>query len=379
MSLHDIRLATGPVSWGVDFADAPANPPWPLVLDEIAATGIGALELGPVGYLPEDPERLAGELALRRLRCVGSFVFEDLHDPLRQDDIVAIAERACRVIRGAGGRVLVVIDRVSPERAATVARSDAARRLDGRQWRQLLDGVNRVADVAHAHDLQPVLHPHAGSYVEFADEVERLLADTALPLCLDTGHLALAGIEPATAIRAYGGRLEHLHLKDVDPAVLGLVRRERLDFWAAVAAGVFCPLGRGTIDVAAVTDELARLGYAGFATIEQDRLPAGGTPGEDVCASVALLARHGLGSSGMAEAGFVVRTLRALELLSIEPRSVAEVADELGIHVRTARRLLSRLDEEGYVRRAGPRRLYTPTLRIVDIAGRVAEREAAEG
>ena len=56
--MADLALATGPVTWGVDFADAPTNPPWPLVLDDIAASGVGALELGPVGYLPEDPPTL---------------------------------------------------------------------------------------------------------------------------------------------------------------------------------------------------------------------------------------------------------------------------------------------------------------------------------
>ncbi len=67
-----IRYATGPVTWGVDFADDPANPPWQEVLDEISASGIGALELGPVGYLPEDPGRLRAELDGRGLTAVGS-------------------------------------------------------------------------------------------------------------------------------------------------------------------------------------------------------------------------------------------------------------------------------------------------------------------
>ena len=50
-----IKLATGPVTWGVDFADTPTNPPWQQVLDDISASGLPAMELGPVGYLPEEP------------------------------------------------------------------------------------------------------------------------------------------------------------------------------------------------------------------------------------------------------------------------------------------------------------------------------------
>ena len=33
-----------------------------------------------------------------------------------------------------------------------------------------------------------MVHPHAGGYIEFADEVERLVADTDLDLCIDSGH-----------------------------------------------------------------------------------------------------------------------------------------------------------------------------------------------
>ena len=269
-----MRLATGPVTWGVDFADAPGNPPWPEVLDEIAASGLGALELGPVGYLPEDPAALREALAGRGLTAVGSFVFDDLHDPDRADAVVAAARRACAVIAAAGGRLLVVIDRPGPERAATAGRSAAARRLAPRAWAGLLRTVLRVADVARAHGLRPVVHPHAGSFLEFEDELERLLAGTDLGLCLDTGHLAYAGIDPVAALARYAGRLGHVHLKDVDGDVLA----RGLPFWDAIAAGVFCPLGTGIVDVRAALAELDRQGYDGWATIEQDRVPGRGTP-----------------------------------------------------------------------------------------------------
>ncbi len=71
----------------------------------------------------------------------------------------------------------------------------------------------------------------------------------------------------------------------------------------------------------------------------------------------------------------VVRTLRAMELLAIGPRSAPELADGLGVHVRTARRLLKRLESEGYVKVSSDRRRrYRPTMRVVALAGQVVER-----
>jgi inosose dehydratase len=284
-----MRLATGPVTWGVDFADGPGNPPWQLVLDEIAASPLDALELGPVGYLPEDPGMLREALGSRSLQAVGSFVFDDLHDPAELERVLAATERVCRLIAAAGGEVLVIIDRPSPERAATAGRADAAPRLETAAWERMLATIGQLAGIAGAAGLRSAVHPHVGGYIEFEDEIERLAAESAFDLCLDTGHLAYAGVDPAAALEAYRERLVHVHLKDVDRAVLGRVRSLGLGFWTAIEEGVFCPLGEGIVDLAAVARSLQRIGYEGFATIEQDRVPGTGSPLEDLQASVAVI------------------------------------------------------------------------------------------
>jgi inosose dehydratase len=295
--MRELELATGPVNWGVDFADAPANPPWSLVLDDIAASGVGALELGPVGYLPEDPARLRAVLRERGLTAVGSFVFEDFHYPAQAQAIEAVTLRACRAIAAAHGAVLVLIDRPGPERAATAGRSTAARRLADAEWASMIEGLRRAAAIAADHGLRAVVHPHAGSFIEFEDEVRRLLGEPDLDLCLDTGHAAYAGAAPERLIAEYGPRLGHVHLKDVRADVLARVRDEGLDFWAAIAAGVFCPLGQGIVDLPAVLAALADVGYRGYATIEQDRVPGSGSPLDDLAESQRVLA-----SAGLAEA-----------------------------------------------------------------------------
>src|SRR4051812_5442085 len=120
-----IELAAAPVSWGVDFADDPASPPWREVLDGIRDTGLHAVELGPLGYLPRDASELRTALDSRGLHVVGSFVFDDLHEPARRDATLAHAEAVCGWVGRSGGELLVVIDRPNAQRAATAGRSDA--------------------------------------------------------------------------------------------------------------------------------------------------------------------------------------------------------------------------------------------------------------
>jgi inosose dehydratase len=289
-----LELAAGPVSWGVDFADDPGNPPWRDVLDGIRDSGLRAIELGPLGYLPTDSATLRSELERRRLDVVGSFVFDDLHEPARRHATLAHAENVCRWVAQSGGELLVVIDRPSAQRAATAGRGEVAHRLPSQRWSAMLGTIDRVAAIARRHGLRPVLHHHAGSCIEFADELDAALEQSEIDLCLDTGHALYAGMDPVDVIARHGHRIAHLHLKDLDP---GLLHDGEPGYWASVARGAFCPIGAGALDLRRVVDALRGLGYRGFATIEQDRRPStAGSPVEHLRTSIERLARAGVGA-----------------------------------------------------------------------------------
>ena len=54
-----IRIGNAPCSWGVEFAQDDRNPTWRTVLKECAEAGYQGIELGPVGFMPEDPAELS--------------------------------------------------------------------------------------------------------------------------------------------------------------------------------------------------------------------------------------------------------------------------------------------------------------------------------
>jgi inosose dehydratase len=169
--------------------------------------------------------------------------------------------------------------------------------LDRRLYHELLTGLRQVSSIAIEHGLTPVLHPHAGSYVEFEDEIERVLADTAddgLQLCIDTGHFAYAGIEPVRFLAAHRDRTAYLHFKDIDPVVHQKVLSDGIAFFDAIPLGVFCPVGQGIVDFAALAAELAS-GFDGPGTIEQDRdFRSTTTPLDDAKAGLDYLRGLGL-------------------------------------------------------------------------------------
>ena len=292
-----IEVANGPVSWGVDRPDMPGAPPWEEVFDEIGEAGYRLCELGPLGYLPDDNQRVRVELESRGLGVAGSYIFEALHDRARHDEIADVTKITCARIAALGGRYLVVIDVVSDERGATAGRSAAARRLQGADYDALLTGLRMATGIAMDHGLTPVLHPHSGSYIEFEDEIERVLADTAddgLQLCIDTGHFIYAGVEPVQFLAGHRDRTPYLHFKDINPVVHQKVLSDGIGFFDAISLGVFVPVGQGMVDFGALAAELAN-GFDGPGTIEQDRdFRATTTALEDAKASLDFLRGIGI-------------------------------------------------------------------------------------
>lgn len=283
-----MKIAGAPISWGVCEV-----PGWGYqltperVLTEMKQAGLTATELGPEGFLPADTTELVELLDGYGLACVGGFVpvvlFRDDHDPL--DDLAGPLESL--VAAGAGVVVL----------AAATGHDGYDDRpvLDEAQWATLLANLDRLSEIATARGLAAVLHPHVGTMVQTRAEVDRVLAGSNIPLCLDTGHLLIGGTDPLALTKAVPERVAHTHLKDVNAELAATVQSGELTYTQAVAAGMYVPLGAGDVDIAGIVKTLEDNGYDGWYVMEQDNILAGAPEGDgplaDVIASVAFLQR----------------------------------------------------------------------------------------
>ena len=77
-----------------------------------------------------------------------------------------------------------------------------------------------------------------------------------------------------------------MHLKDVDSALAGRVVDGSLTFAEAVRAGLFVPLGSGSVDVTGIVDILEGAGYQGWYVLEQDVMLPGEPDGDGPVADV---------------------------------------------------------------------------------------------
>lgn len=276
-----IRIGNAPCSWGVEFADDPRNPAWKRVLDECKAAGYDGIELGPIGFMPEDPSVLGDALQSRGLELIGGVVFRPFHDPAKWVEVKDAAIRTCKSLVAHGAKHLVLIDSISPRRASTAGRPSEAEQMSKAEW----DGfISRFRDISRMgseeYGLTVSLHPHAAGFMDFEAEVERLLSaidPKLLKLCLDTGHSHYADFDPVAFMKRYRERLAYVHFKDIDPEVRADVVARRTDFYKACGQGIFCNLGKGMTDFHAVRQLLLDTGFDGWCTVEQDCDPSGPT------------------------------------------------------------------------------------------------------
>ena len=282
------RVAGAPISWGV--CEVPGWG-WQLdpatVLAQMRDIGLVATEFGPEGFLPGDPQHKAKTLAHHGLRPVGGFVPVVLHDATH--DPFPEITRALDGFVAAGAGTLVLA-------AATGADGyDARPVLDDAGWRTLLTHLDRLDRLAGQRGVTATLHPHVGTMVETTDDVERVLAGSGIGLCLDTGHLVIGGADPVALAAGHAGRIRHTHLKDVDVSWARRVQSGAVTYTEAVRQGMYRPLGRGDVDIAAILGSLERAGYDGWYVLEQDTMLPGplgaGEPGPiaDVRASIEYL------------------------------------------------------------------------------------------
>lgn len=271
----NIKVGNAPVSWGVmEVADWGEQIPYGKVLDEIAEAGYAGTELGPYGYFPTEPNELAAELSARGLELVASFVPVPLAHPERHDAGYQEAMKVAQLLGQTGARLIVLADEMSEPRVAVSGRVDEARDgMSEQQWDGAARILSRISEACRELGLSAVFHHHAGTFVETPKEVARLCESTdpdLLGLCLDTGHYFFGGGDPVDAVRLYGARIRHIHLKDLQLPILAAARRDGIGFLEAVRRGVFCELGAGAVDLNKVIQDMTAGGYSGWAIVEQD-------------------------------------------------------------------------------------------------------------
>lgn len=284
-----IKIANAPCSWGaLEFELEGKAAGFEQVLNEMKECGYAGTELGDWGFMPTDPTALRAEMDKRDFQLLGAFVPVALKNREAHKPGADVAVRTASLMRDAGfpNAFIVLADENGsiPQRTKNAGRVTQNMELTSDEWKVYAEGADYVArEVKEKTGLRTVFHHHCGGYVETPFELDQLMKRTdpsLLGLVLDMGHYTFGGGDPLTALKIYRERIWHVHFKDCQNEIAAESRAKQFDYFQSVSAGVFCELGKGSVDFPAITTELKAMGYDGWIVVEQDVLPGMGNPKE---------------------------------------------------------------------------------------------------
>jgi len=283
------KIASAPVSWGViEIPDWGYQMNVERVLSEASSLGLSAMEAGPEGFLPEDPDEVSSMLDKYDLGLVGGFVPAVLHEPDMREEQLSLVEKRAEFFATAGADMLIL--------AAFPNSDDFGQMvdLDDEAWKELFESIPRVEEIVSRYGLTVALHSHYGTVVERDDQLWRFLEGCDMGLCLDTAHLVIGGSDPLEVAEKAADRVKLVHLKDVDTELARQMANRDISFKEAAQRGAFLPLGDGDVDVARLLELLEKAEYRGWYVLEQDNVvetepEEGGGPVNDVRKSLKFL------------------------------------------------------------------------------------------
>ena len=267
-----IRVGTAPDSWGVWFPESDKQISWQRCMDEMQKCGYEGVELGPWGYFPNDYETLHSELSKRDLKLVagtvgGNYVDEESIDAMIQ----TIDQLAPLLLKFPTAKYVVLL--VDMYTDLMTGEDIMPRELTDEQWKTLYKNVQRVSDHIRKYDLIPALHPHVDCYIQTEEQIERVLNNTDVNLCLDTGHHVYGGGEPIAFYKKHHKRIPYLHVKECDMNIKAEMDKHKWSFARAVSEGIMCEPGKGSIDFKNLFDYMKEIKYDGWVVVEQDLFP----------------------------------------------------------------------------------------------------------
>jgi inosose dehydratase len=273
-----VRIGVNPIGWSNDdMPELGGETPLETCLAEARAAGYAGIELG--NKFPRDAAMLRPILARHDLALISGWYSGRLLERSLEAEIAAAAAHLA-LLAALGCTIMVFAETTGGIAGARGTPLSRRPRLASAEWPEFGRKLTALARHFAEHGVDLAYHHHMGTVVETEDDIDRLMAVTGpeVGLLLDTGHLAYAGAGLRAVAKRHIARINHVHCKDVRPAILDRVRTADSSFLDAVLAGIFTVPGDGSIDYPPILAELAHARYSGWLVVEAEQDPVKAHP-----------------------------------------------------------------------------------------------------
>jgi inosose dehydratase len=238
----------------------------------MSSLGFPATELGAPGFFSDDSAELKDQLAEFKMSMIGGFTPVVLHDKSQEKATLEMALKTSKKFQEIGATHFVS----SPVQSWDW---DNPKELSKDEVTQFFKVLGQVDQICKDHGLVQVVHPHLQTVVETKRDINRVVENSNVMWCLDTGHMTIGGQDTVEFAKKYASRVGHVHLKDVNMKAVPPVLARQQSIMEGVQQGLFTPLGKGDVPILETILALESVGYQGWYVIEQDIAITGAAPG----------------------------------------------------------------------------------------------------
>lgn len=275
-----VRIGISPIAWqNDDLPDLTAAFTMEQALREAREIGYSGVERGR--RMPQDTQGLRAYLDRYGLALCGGWCSGNLMRNSVRDEIEAVRGQVAQFV-ALGAPCLVYAECSNTVQGDIATPVNARPKLSRAEVTAYAAKLSELAKWMAEEGMVLAYHHHMGSMIEDREDIDALMEGSSeeVTLLFDTGHLRFGGADVLDTLRCWGHRVRHVHYKDVREEVTQAIRAENRSFLDAVIAGAFTVPGdpEGAIDFRAITEELARMGYAGWIVVEAEQDPAKAPP-----------------------------------------------------------------------------------------------------
>lgn len=276
-----IRLGVAPIAWSnSDLPELGGDISLETCLRESRAAGYVGTENG--AKFPETADELAPLLREHALELISGWFSGRLLEHTPEAELERL--RPAIALYTALGAEIIIYAETSNSIQVELETPLSERPIAGPAGEDSLENyahkLSTLAEAVRKEGLGLSYHPHMGTIIQSAAEIDLLMAHSSerVGLLLDTGHLCFAEEDPLRVLQQHAARVNHVHFKDVRAEVLGDVLEQDQSFLGSVVEGVFTVPGDGHIDFHSFARALHKSGYAGWVVVEAEQDPVKAEP-----------------------------------------------------------------------------------------------------
>lgn len=273
-NIHKIRFGIAPINWNNDdLPELGSGYSLERILSEMNQAGYEGTELG--NKFPNEVSALSELLNTFNLKLASSwhstyFVLNEQEYELKN------VEEKVSFLKEANAEVINIAE-CSGSVHSDINKSLAAKPiLSDPDWELLIGSLNIAGEICNDYGIRLAYHHHMGTCIQTNEEIKRLLKFTDpnyVNLCVDTGHLYYAGIDPVEFIENNLERIVHVHFKDVRKEEFNKYDSSSDSFLKTILSGIFTVPGDGCIDFSSIVKILQQNHYNGWIIVEAEQDP----------------------------------------------------------------------------------------------------------